>query len=337
MPFFSVIVPVYNRPEEVAELLESLSQQLFEDFELILVEDGSSRKSDKLLGNYMENFSITYIDRENQGPAMARNTGMEVAKGDYMLFIDSDCIVPPDWMVKIFDQLKIDPVDCFGGPDRAAGSFNNVQKAISFAMTSFLTTGGIRGGDKQVDKFYPRSYNLGISRKLYQEMGGFPRTRMHPGEDMVFSVELMKRGYRTALFNNAFVFHKRRSTLNQFFRQVYKFGYTRYVISMVYPETKKILYWFPSLFLFGSVFSILAGILMHSFFFIPLLIFISLIFSASSIGNSSIKVGGLSIITSFIQLAGYGWGFARSLFRIEIKGKDDYGVLKDGFYPSDTT
>jgi len=169
MPYFSVIVPVYNRPEEVSELLDSLSKQTFKDFEFVLVEDGSSRKSDSLLGKYEQKFPITYLDRENQGPSLARNTGMEVAKGDYMLFIDSDCIVPPDWMQKIFDYLKEHPVDCFGGPDQAAESFNDVQKAISFAMTSFITTGGIRGGKRQVDRFYPRSYNLGISRKLYED------------------------------------------------------------------------------------------------------------------------------------------------------------------------
>ncbi len=334
MPFFSIIVPVYNRPEEVTELLESLSLQIFVDFEFILVEDGSLRKSDKLLEKYKQKFPIIYLDRENQGPAIARNTGMEVAKGDYLLFIDSDCIVPPDWMKKIHDYLGNDPVDCFGGPDRAAGSFNNVQKAISFAMTSLITTGGIRGGKHQVDKFYPRSYNLGISSKLYKEMGGFPITRMHPGEDMVFSIELIKRGYNTALFNNAFVYHKRRSTLNQFFRQVYRFGYTRYIISRVYPETKKVLYWIPSFFLFGSLFLITAGALFHLYYLIPLLLLFVLIFSVSAYVNHSIKVGFLSIITSVMQLAGYGCGFASSFFWVEIMGRDEYGVLKHGFYPN---
>ncbi len=333
MPFFSLIVPVYNRPEEVSELLESLSKQTFKDFEFILVEDGSSRKSDKILESYQDKFMFKYIDRENQGPALARNTGMEEAVGDYMLFVDSDCILPSDWMQKLVDALKENPVDCFGGPDRAADKFNDVQKAISFAMTSFITTGGIRGGKRQVDKFHPRSYNLGISRKLYQEMGGFPVTRMHPGEDMVFSVELIKRGYRTALFNDCFVYHKRRSTLKQFFRQVYKFGYTRYIISKVYPETKKIIYWFPSLFLFGSLFLLLTGALLHLFYLIPLGLLFILIFFTAYIENRSIKVAMLAIVSSFIQLAGYGWGFARSFFNIEILGKDEYGVLKDGFYP----
>ncbi len=335
MPFFSLIVPVYNRPDEVSELLESLAKQTLRDFEFILVEDGSSLKSDKILESYKDSFPINYIDRENQGPSLARNTGMAEANGDYLLFVDSDCILPPDWMEKIFESLQNNPVDCFGGPDRAADKFNDVQKAISFAMTSFITTGGIRGGAKQMDKFHPRSYNMGISRELYQEMGGFPNTRMHPGEDMVFSIELMKRSYKTALFNDCFLYHKRRSSLKQFFRQVYRFGYTRYIISKVYPDTKKIIFWFPSMFLFGSIFLLFTGSLFHLFYLLPLAFLFILFFSVSWLSNRSIKVALLSILTSLIQLIGYGWGFARSFFNVELRGLDEYGVLKNGFYPED--
>lgn len=333
MPYFSIIVPVYNRPDELAELLESVEQQEFRDFEFILIEDGSSQKSDKVLEGYEGKFPYKYLDRENQGPSLARNTGMEIAEGEYFLFVDSDCILPSDWLLKISEGLKDKPVDCFGGPDRAAEEFNDVQKAISFAMTSFLTTGGIRGGNRQLDKFHPRSFNLGISKKLYSEMGGFPHTRMHPGEDMVFSVELIRRGYKTALFNNAWVYHKRRSTLKQFFRQVYRFGYTRYVIAKVYPDTKKLIYYFPSLFLLGLIALLLTGALFHIFYFIPVFFYFILIFLASTIVNSSIKVGAISMLTSIIQLCGYGWGFLRSMFKIEILGKDEYGVLRKGFYP----
>jgi len=333
MPYFSIIVPVYNRPGEVEELLDSLVIQTFKDFEFILVEDGSSDKSMDVLNSYAGKFQYTYLDRENQGPAMARNTGMEAASGSYFLFVDSDCILPPDWLEKIHSFLDKNLVDCFGGPDRAADGFNDVQKAISFSMTSFLTTGGIRGGTRHVNKFYPRSYNLGISRKLYSEMGGFPKTRMHPGEDMVFSIEIIKRGYSTALISDAFVYHKRRSTLKQFFLQVYRFGYTRYIISRIYPETRNILYWFPSLFLFGAIFLLLTGAIYHLFYLIPLFLLIMLFFAASSLANKSIRVGILSILTSVIQLAGYGLGFALSFFRAEIIKSDDYGVLKDGFYP----
>lgn len=333
MPYFSIIVPVFNRPDEMAELLESVEKQEFRDFEFILIEDGSQSKSDRVIEEYKGKFPYKYLDRDNQGPSMARNTGMEVAEGEYFLFVDSDCILPSDWLHKISESLKDQPVDCFGGPDRAAEEFNDVQKAISFAMTSFLTTGGIRGGNRQLDKFHPRSFNLGISRKLYSEMGGFPVTRMHPGEDMVFSVELIRRGYKTALFNNAWVYHKRRSTLKQFFRQVYRFGYTRYVISKVYPDTKKLIYYFPGLFLIGLVFLIMAGAIFHIFYFMPLFLYIILIFLAAGTVNSSIKVGAISILTSIIQLCGYGWGFLRSMFKIEILGKDEYGVLEKGFYP----
>ena len=333
MPYFSIIVPVFNRPDELGELLASLDKQEFRDFEFILVEDGSRDKSDKVLEAYRGRFPYKYLDRENQGPSLARNTGMEVAEGEYLLFVDSDCILPADWLLKISESLKEKPVDCFGGPDRAAEEFNDVQKAISFAMTSFFTTGGIRGGSRQLDKFHPRSFNLGINRQLYKEMGGFPLTRMHPGEDMVFSIELIRRGYKTALFNNAWVYHKRRSTLKQFFRQVYRFGYTRYVISKIYPDTKKIIYYFPSLFLIGLILLMLAGAVFHIFYFIPVLFYVILIFLSAAIANSSIKVGAISVLSSIIQLCGYGWGFLRSMYHVEVLEKDVYGVLEKGFYP----
>ena len=218
-PFFSIIVPVYNRPEELRELLYSIKNQEFRDFELVVIEDGSSKKSDLLVEEYSKDLSIQYTYQDNAGPAIARNKGMSLANGKYFLFIDSDCIAPEDWLSKIHESLAKEAVDAFGGPDLAAFDFNMQQKAISFAMTSFFTTGGIRGGKRQIGKFHPRSFNMGISREIYLDLGGFPVTHMHPGEDMVFTIELLKRGYKSALFQDTGVFHKRRNTLKSFYKQ----------------------------------------------------------------------------------------------------------------------
>ena len=335
-PFFSIIVPVYNRPEELGELLYSIKKQEFKKFELVIIEDGSSKKSDLLVQEYSDDLHIQYAFQENAGPAIARNKGMSLAKGEYFLFIDSDCIAPEDWLTKIHSNIASNPVDAFGGPDLAAYDFSLQQKAISFAMTSFFTTGGIRGGKRQIGKFHPRSFNMGISRKIYDELGGFPITHMHPGEDMVFTIELIKRGFKTDLFTDTGVFHKRRNTLKSFYRQVFKFGKTRYVISQVYPETSKWVFWMPSLMILVAIMLIIAGILLSPWFFSPMAAYAILIFFAASLPQNCTQLGFLSIITSAIQITAYGFGYFSSWWRINISHKDEYGVLDTGFYSEAT-
>jgi len=333
-PFFSIIVPVYNRPDELLELLGSLRTQQFKNFELLVIEDGSSLDSAHLINEYQSVFSIQYQRQENSGPAIARNTGMALAKGEYFLFIDSDCIAPDDWLQKLADELTIEPVDAFGGPDLAAPDFSLLQKAISFAMTSFLTTGGIRGRKKQVDKFHPRSFNMGIHRKMYDELGGFPVTRMHPGEDMVFTIELMKRGFSTRLFHDAGVYHKRRSTLKGFYQQVFKFGKTRYIIGQVYPETTRLFFWIPSILVILALVLITLSVFTSSIYFItPLVIYAFLVFAAAAYPYRCFKLGLLSIVTAGIQIIAYGVGFLSSVININLLRRDEYAVLSQGFYP----
>ena len=247
---FSIIVPVYNRPEEITELLASIEQQQYWNFEVIIIEDGSIMPCENAIALFKDSVPIQYHAFAKMGPALARNQGMELGKGDYFIFIDSDCLIPADYLRIINENLNLEAVDVFGGSDRAADDFSPVQKAISYAMTSFFTTGGIRGGNKQVDRFYPRSFNMGVSRKAFGLTGGFPVTGMHPGEDMVFSIELIRRGIQTVCFPKSFVYHKRRTSFSQFFWQVFRFGKTRYIISRVYPETFRIFFLFPTSFSF---------------------------------------------------------------------------------------
>lgn len=330
--FFSIIVPVYNRPDELKELMVSLKRQSFKEFELVVVEDGSVEKSDHLLPEFKDDFSVNYIFQENTGPAIARNTGMKAARGEYFLFIDSDCIAPENWLESLFEELERRPVDVFGGPDLAAPDFSLQQKAISFAMTSFFTTGGIRGGKKQLDKFHPRSFNMGINKSIYHDLGGFPVTRMHPGEDMVFTIEIIKRGYSSALFPDSGVYHKRRNTLHSFYKQVFKFGKTRFIISKVYPETAKIFFWIPSFLVLAGALLVGLAIFISWIFLSPILAYFILIFFAAALPTNCSQLGFLSIVTSAIQIAGYGIGFLSSVWKVKALGKDEYGVLKSGFY-----
>jgi len=322
---FSIIIPVFNRPDEIEELLESLSKQKFNDFEIIIIEDGSSIDCKKVVEKYINKLRIDYSYKENTGPAKTRNLGAQKAKGEYLVFFDSDCIIPDDYFEIVNNELQINNVDVWGGPDSAHPDFSVLQKSINHSMTSFCTTGKLRGGEK-IDKFHPRSFNMGIKKEVFEKLGGFPITSMWPGEDMVFSVELIKRGYKTILLKNAKVFHKRRNTLKSFSKQVFRFGKTRYIISRVYPNSFKIFFLFPSLFLAGNIFLILASV----FFWwsiIPIPFYVLCVFFEAILNKNKLSVAFLSILTSYIQLFSYGAGFIYSIFN-----GDEYKVFKKGFY-----
>ena len=315
---YSIIVPVFNRPDEVDELLESLSSQTLTDFEVVIVEDGSQIPCKDVCDKYANILDLHYYFKENSGPGQSRNYGVDRAQGEYVIILDSDAVTPPGFMQAIDDELKRQPTDAWGGPDAAHESFSDIQKAISYAMTSFFTTGGIRGGKKQLDKkFYPRSFNLGVRREVYQQLGGFTTERFSKmslyGEDIDFSLRIYKNGYSCRLFPEAWLWHKRRTDFRKFWRQVYNSGYARINLWRKYPEALKPVHALPAVFTIG-----VAGLLLLSVFsvlaFIPLILYSVLIFIDSTIRNKSVMVGLKSIPAAFIQLIGYGVGFLESLF-----------------------
>ncbi len=252
--YFSIIIPVYNRPDEINELLDSLLQSTFKhDYEVVIIEDGSTITCKEIANQYSNRLNISYYLKTNSGPGDSRNYGMKLAKGDYFIIFDSDCIIPSNYLNEVEKELQGNYVDCFGGPDKALKSFSNIQKAINFAMTSFLTTGGIRGGSEKINKFQPRSFNMGISKIAFEKSNGFGN--IHPGEDPELSIRLWKLGFQTRLFSTAFVYHKRRIDWDKFSIQVSKFGKARPILNSWYPEYNKITYWFPSLFVIGLIVS----------------------------------------------------------------------------------
>jgi len=313
---FSFIIPVYNRPEETKELLESLSNQIDTGFEIVIIEDGSSLKSDEVVITFTNKLNISYLYKTNTGPGDSRNYGMQKAKGNYYIILDSDCILPPDYFINVKKALQKDYVDCFGGPDKALDSFSDTQKAINYAMTSFLTTGGIRGGSEKVGKFQPRSFNMGLSKKAFEDSNGFGL--IHPGEDPDLSIRLWKKGYQTRLIKEAYVYHKRRIDWNKFYTQVNKFGKARPILDSWYPEYAKITFWLPTLFL-GFIFFALVMLLFS--FYLPIIILIVYflaLFIDSTLRNKNGKVGIMSIIATLIQFYGYGKGFLESFFKVKL-------------------
>lgn len=308
---FSIIVPVYNRPKEIEELLESLTKQSFEDeFEVIIVEDGSKNTSKNIVESYAKKLTIKYFFKENTGAGMSRNYGMQKASGNYFIILDSDVIVPPQYLSEVKKTLEINYTDAFGGADSAHESFTNLQKAINYSMTSVLTTGGIRGKKKSVEKFQPRSFNLGISKKAFELTNGF--STMKVGEDIDLTFRLWENGFKTQLIEKAFVYHKRRSTINQFFKQTFSFGTARPVLNKMYPKTAKITYWFPTFFIIGFIISLVFLVLGFWQFIALYFIYFTAIFIDSFNQNNNFKVALLSKITTFVQFLGYGLGFLKS-------------------------
>lgn len=306
---YSVIVPVYNRIDEVQELLDSLIAQTVRNFEVIIVEDGSSEPCRLVCEKAAaKGLDVKYFYKENEGRSIARNYGIERASGDYFVFFDSDCVIPPAYFANLDRELTHNYVDCFGGPDAAHDSFSDTQKAINYAMTSFLTTGGIRGGKVQLEKYVPRTFNTGFSREVYEKVGGF---REMFSEDIDMSTRIRLAGFSIALFQNP-VWHKRRIDFKKFFRQVNVFGRSRITLKLLYPDSLKLVHTLPAVFVIGSVILILLAIFVSWWFILPLAIYILAIFFGALISTGSLKIAAFAVPASIIQLGGYGTGFIQS-------------------------
>ena len=328
-PKYSVVIPVYNRPDEVDELLQSLCGQTYRDFEVVVVEDGSAIPCKQVVDKYAETLDVHYFEKPNSGPGQTRNYAAERSRGEYLLILDSDCILPETYLAAVEAELHREPADAFGGPDRAHDSFSDVQKAINYAMTSFFTTGGIRGGKKKMDKFYPRSFNMGVCAEVYKALGGFSAMRF--GEDIDFSIRIFKGGYRCRLFPEAWVWHKRRTDLKKFFKQVHNSGIARIDLYKKYPESLKVVHLLPAVFTVGVVLVLLAA-LICPWSLLLLALFAIIIFMDASICNKSVKIGGLSVIAAFIQLTGYGSGFLRAWWRRCVCGGKSFSAFEKTFY-----
>lgn len=330
--YFSIIVPVYNRPAEVEELLESLVLQRYKSkYEIIIIEDGSTISCNHVVEKYKASLDISYFYKANSGPGDSRNFGMKNAKGDFFLIFDSDCIIPENYLVEVSNFLDENHVDFFGGPDNALPSFSAIQKAINFTMTSFFTTGGVRGGSEKIDTFQPRSFNMGISKKAFESSSGF--SNIHPGEDPDLTIRLWKLGFKSKLIPSAFVYHKRRINWTKFYTQVNKFGLVRPILNSKYPEFSKFTYWFPSLFIIGFTVALLFWLFSSNSILLALYLFYFIVlFMVSSFSNKSIQIGLYSIVAVIIQFFGYGYGFIESYLKIVLLKKKPEIAFPNLFY-----
>ncbi len=342
---FSVIIPVYNRPQEIRELLVSLEKQTYKkSFEVVIVEDGSSETSEDVVNSYKDRLDIKYFYKENSGPGQSRNFGMQRASGDYFIILDSDVILPENYLLNVEDALQDNYTDAFGGPDAALPDFTSLQKGINYAMTSLLTTGGLRGSESLKEKFQLRSFNLGLSRITFNKTGGF--ARQHYGEDIELTHRIWEMNLSTQFISNAFVYHKRRTSFQQFFKQTFNFGAARPILNKMFPKTGKLTYWFPSLLIIGlfiAIVGLICGIytqrIVYTYLFQGYIIYFLAIFfnamykerfcsggtSCPPLGNlpcvEMIKTGFMSVVATLVQFTGYGLGFLRSFFRLNILRK----------------
>lgn len=334
---YSFIIPVYNRPDEVDELLTSLSAQTLKDFEVVVVEDGSSVPCADVVKKYGLCMDVRYFNKSNSGPGQTRNFGVEHARGEYMLILDSDVVLPEGYLAAVDEELCANDCDAFGGPDRANESFTKMQKAINYAMTSFFTTGGIRGGKKKLDKFYPRSFNMGVKRSVYMALEGFSKMRF--GEDIDFSTRIFKGGYRCRLFPAAWVWHKRRTDLRKFFKQVHNSGIARINLTKRHPGTLKLVHLLPAVFTVGCALLVVlaaaaavTGCPHWWAMLLPFVLFAVLILTDATLQNGSFGVGLRAVAAAYIQLWGYGSGFVRAWWRRCVLGRDEFEAFKKNFY-----
>lgn len=316
---FSIIVPVYNRIDEVRDLLDSLLAQTKKNFEVILVEDGSSQPCDNVANEALaKGLDVKYYYKDNEGRSIARNYGMERASGDYFVFFDSDCVIPPTYFETLDKQLGERPYDCFGGPDAAHSSFSDTQKAINYTMTSFLTTGGIRGGKVSLEKFTPRTFNMGFSRFVFEKVGGF---REMFSEDIDMSTRIRLAGYSIGLYTEVPVWHKRRIDWRKFWRQVHIFGMSRITLKLLYPDSLKLVHTLPAVAVIGFVLLVVLGIAVSLWFFAPLIAYFLAIFVCALIATKSLKIATYAVPAAIIQLGGYGIGFIQAYFTKILLGR----------------
>lgn len=335
---YSVIVPVYNRPEEAEELLESLAAQTFRDFEVLIVEDGSDRPCREVVETFRDRLDVRYFMKPNSGPGPSRNYGAERASGEWLVILDSDVIVPPGYFEAVEKELAARPCLAFGGPDRAHDSFTPVQKAINYAMTSFFTTGGIRGGGRRLDRFYPRSFNMGVDRETFAALGGFSQMRF--GEDIDFSLRIVRAGFPCRLFPEAWVWHKRRTDLKKFFKQVHNSGIARINLYKKYPDSLKPVHVLPALFTAGMALCLLlflsgliaGAVLPAGAGLLPPLLFAAVILTDASVRTRSLRVGLLAVPAAFVQLLGYGSGFLRAWWERCVLGRGEIEAFRRNFY-----
>lgn len=334
---YSFIIPVFNRPDEVDELLESLTHQTLRDFEVVVVEDGSDVPCRDVVERYADRLQVHYYAKPNSGPGQTRNYGVERAKGDYVLILDSDVVLPEGYLQAVDHELAATPCDAFGGPDRAHASFSKMQKAINYAMTSFFTTGGIRGGKKKMDKFYPRSFNMGVRRAVYHELGGFSAMRF--GEDIDFSTRLIRSGHVSRLFQSAWVWHKRRTDLRKFFKQVHNSGIARIHLTKRHPGTLKAVHMLPAVFTLGCallvVLAVAAALLGCPHWWallLPFVLFALIIGVDATRSERSVGVGWRAVAAAYVQLTGYGSGFLRAWWTRCVLRRGEFEAFKENFY-----
>lgn len=329
--YFSFIVPVFNRPNEIKELLESmLAMNYSQEYEIVVIEDGSSQTSEDVIEGFKDKLLISYYTKPNTGPGDSRNYGMHRAKGNYFVILDSDVILPKNYLYEANKFLEHNFVHCYGGPDDAHDSFSNLQKAISYSMTSYLTTGGIRGRKKTIGKFQPRSFNMGLSKEAFLKSKGFGN--IHPGEDPDLTIRLWKLGYETALIPDAKVFHKRRISWEKFYTQVHKFGLVRPILNKWHPETAKLTYWFPGMFVGYVLFAIITMFLGWWYFITVLGGYFGIIFVDATIKYKNISIGVQSVLAVLIQFYGYGRGFLKSYYYIHLLKKTPEEQFKKLFF-----
>ena len=319
---FSFIVPVFNRPDELRDLLESFLHLNNPDdvaYEIIIADDGSEPPLKEVAEAYSGTLPVRYFYKKNSGPGDTRNRAMQQAEGEYFIILDSDILLPEDYLTNLVAALKKHPeADLAGGPDDAAASFSPFQKAVNLVMTSFLTTGGIRGHKKNVQKYVPRSFNMIVRREVFERTGGFGN--IHPGEDPEWVYKSLGAGFRTVFFPDVKVFHKRRIDFGKFALQMKKFGITRYILNLRYPGFDSMVYRFPVLISLGWFLALPLFLLGFPWLLYAVLLHFAMIFVEFLFRSRSLRIALTALLVFVVQMAAYAYGYLLAFYRIRLRG-----------------
>lgn len=338
---FSVIIPTFNRRDEVHDLLISLQKQTFDHqrFEVIIVDDGSTDGTNHLVESMRSSvdFRLRFFQQDHAGPGLARNLGMTQAAGEYFLFIDSDCLADERWLEGLANAIEQEQPLAFGGPDGVLPEFSPLQKAIDYAMTSFLTTGGMRGHTrKRLAKFYPRSYNMGIHRSIFAKLGGMNNLRH--GQDLEFSRRIVASGAKVIYIPAAIVYHKRRTSLQKFFRQIFNWGVARINLTKIDQAILEPLHFMPAV---GAdtfiVLTILAPFCRICRYLWLLssgagLLILGVIVIDAYRRYRQVKPALLAPLVALTQVFAYGFGFTAAYIWRIILGKEEFTGFVKRYY-----
>ncbi len=220
-PVFSIIIPTYNRPAELALCLEALCRLDYprERFEVIVVDDGSKTSLQPSVARFLDQLDVTLLTQANAGPAAARNKGASQAKGEFLAFIDDDCMTSPDWLQKLVNRFAEVPDQAIGGR-----TLNPLpENSYSTASQNLIDAGYAYHNPLPSQASFFASNNLTVPAACFHSVGGFDIT-FKTSEDRDFCDRWRHQGFQMTYAPEILIYHSHHLNFRTFWRQHFNYG-----------------------------------------------------------------------------------------------------------------